>query len=163
MPRSSLRELRPFIDLKESKQLTFELVETTDLLQYSLASTVSTFTSAWHLATSYCGLIPKNSVTDKFPYYRAAASSTSSPGPLSRDLSWVLHTQHDKQINSLQQATPTGPFLQPPQQLRPAAPAVRPRRRKFARDALTAPGTILIYNTLLAWSMFQVDVRASSF
>jgi hypothetical protein len=170
MRRSSPRELPPFRDLGP-KHWTFELIESSDLLQFSLASTVTAFTSTWRLATSYLGLIPQNSVTDKYPYYRSAAGA-SSTGPLPRSLAWVLRTEESTTRNKLQalevsdiagdddQSTvPPIAALQPQQQLRP----VRQGRKKYPRDALTAPGTVLIYNIALAWAMFQVDVSASSF
>ncbi|KAH7622035.1 hypothetical protein NADE_004628 [Nannochloris sp. 'desiccata'] len=173
MRRSSPRELPPFRDLGP-KQWTFELIESSDLLQFSLASTVTAFTSTWRLATSYLGLIPQNSVTDKYPYYRSAAGA-SSTGPLPRSLTWVLRTEESAARNRLhalelseiagddehQQPSVTPPIaaLQPQQQLRP----VRRGQKKYPRDALTAPGTVLFYNLALAWAMFQVDVSASSF
>jgi hypothetical protein len=154
------------------KQWTFELIESSDLLQFSLASTVTAFTSTWKLATSYLGLIPQNSVADKYPYYRSAAGA-SSTGPLPRTLTWVLKTEESTARSNLhalelskiaaeeqeQASISSIAALQPQQQLRP----VRRGRKKYPRDALTAPGTVLFYNIALAWAMFQVDVSASSF
>jgi hypothetical protein len=170
MRRSSPREL-PAFRYEGPKQWTFELIESTDLLQFSLASTVTAFTSTWRLATSYLGLIPQNSVTDKYPYYRSAAGA-SSTGPLPRSLTWVLRTEESTTRNNLKalelseialdEEQPSGApiaALQPQQQLR----TVRRGQKKFPRDALTAPGTVLFYNLALAWAMFQVDVSASSF
>ena len=168
MRRSSPRELPPFRDLGP-KQWTFEIIDSSDLLQFSLASTVSAFTSTWRLATSYLGLIPQNSVTDKYPYYRSAAGA-SSTGPLPRSLTWVLRTEESTARNRLQALElseiagddePSVPIaaLQPQQQLRP----LRQGRKQYPRDALTAPGTVLLYNIALAWAMFQVDVSASAF
>ena len=35
-------------------------------------------------------------------------------------------------------------------------------KRKYARDTLTLPGMVVIYNTLLAMMMFHIENRASS-
>jgi hypothetical protein len=167
IPQNSVADKYPYY---RKKQWTFELIESSDLLQFSLASTVTAFTATWKLATSYFGLIPQNSVTDKYPYYRSAAGA-SSTGPLPRTLTWVLRTEESTARNTLKAleiagndeeqrtVTPSIAALQPQQQLR----QVRPGRKKYPRDALTAPGTVLFYNLALAWAMFQVDVRSSSF
>ena len=52
--------------------LQFELVESTDLLRLAFASAVGACANALRLAQSILGLIPPNSVLDKFPHYRWA-------------------------------------------------------------------------------------------
>ena len=165
MTRPSLRELPPLRDIGH-KPLTFELVEEIDLLQYSLASSVNAVAGAWRLATSYLGLIPPNSVRDKFPFYRQAVVS-SSTGPLPRDLNWILRTQSSrtrKAIEVAHEAEAADPAVVfPPPATIPRPATVRRGRRDYPRDALTNPKTIFFYNIILALAMFQIDVSASSF
>lgn len=163
-----LRELPPLIsrDIRH-KPLQFELVEETELLQYSLASSVNAIAGAWRLATSFLGLIPQNSVRDKFPFYRQAVVS-SAPGPLPRDLNWVLRTQRSRAIaaaQAVQEAEAADPVAVPlpPSTSIPRPTSVRRGCRSYPRDGLTHPKTILIYNIVLALAMFQIDVGASSF
>ena len=153
-PRSSHRALgsHPITPFAQNQPLQFELIEKNDLLQYSLASSVNAVINAWHLATSYLGLIPPNSVADKFPYYRHAAGNPSVT-QLPRRISWVFNTR--KNIEQ-QQKTPTKSSSAP-------APALRRGKKSFSRDGLTKPGMVLFYNIVLAWAMFQVDVSAARF
>jgi hypothetical protein len=160
MKHSVLKELPP-ASFNKDRKLTFELIDNADLLQYSLASSVGVITNAWRLATSYFGLIPANSVKDKFPYYRSAVGS-SSTHPLPRELAWLQRTQKkslDYTISGSTADRVEATALPPVQQ----QATVRPRRKSYPRDALTKPGTILLYNIVLAWAMFQVDVSASTF
>ena len=94
----------------------------------------------------------------------------STPVPLSRELSWAVHAAADRALalqaepSDAAEAEPTEEakaFLGAPPLPRPKG--VRTARRSYPRDALTLPAMVLGYNLLLMWTMFQIDVRASSF
>lgn len=38
----------------------------------------------------------------------------------------------------------------------------RQAKKYYVRDSLTLPGMVVLYNTLLVWALFNIDVRASS-
>jgi hypothetical protein len=173
--RSSHRELRPFTPLGGNQRLHFELIERNDLLQYSLASTVNAFTSAWHLATSFLGLIPPNSVTDKFPFYRGPSAATAAT-PVPRSVNWIFTTQqraaetraaspppvsHPPPTPKLALLPPGVIGVVPPHQEIHRVPGVRPAPRSYPRDILTQPGMFVFYNMALAWVLFNIDVRAA--
>lgn len=35
-------------------------------------------------------------------------------------------------------------------------------KKKYARDSLTIPGMVAVYNLMLVWMMFNIEFRASS-
>ena len=56
--------------LTDPKLLQFEVIEGRDLLRYTLAAAVDACVDGWRFSHSLLGIIPRNSVVDKFPYYR---------------------------------------------------------------------------------------------
>lgn len=199
-------QLQPFNKNKSSwnQDFKFEYIDTNELrLIVALSSLVNTFENGIAAAQSFLGLIPQNSVINKFPFYkyvlklsegmhsivfcmlerdpsqlsieknnscRTAASSNSSIRFLSKDLEWLLSTEKKiekrKKENEELNASSTPPtdtvFAQLPSQQSIRPQSIRQGRKKYARDSLTIPAMVAVYNVLLVWVLFNIDIRASS-
>jgi hypothetical protein len=59
----------------DSSSLQFEVVEGGDLLRYALSAAVDACADSWRFSKSWLGLIPRNSIIGKLPYYRCAQGS----------------------------------------------------------------------------------------
>lgn len=101
-----------------------------------------------------------------------------TPNPVPRELAWLLKTKAAQALGQSADLAsppteapldaPNSPFTPgiPAAVLAPAGPprayVVRPRRRRYPRDSLTLPAMVAVYNVLLVWMLFNIDVRASS-
>jgi hypothetical protein len=90
-----------------------------------------------------------------------------------RELQWVLSTQATIQHQRIQAAEAHIADAAPDASELAAAPAPQGtgaaqrrlaarRRPTYARDLFTRPGMIPIYNVLLVWALFGIDVHARS-
>jgi len=127
--------------------LEFERVEKAHILRYTLATIVLSFGNLSRVTRSLFGLIPENSLLDKCPYYRLPQSEDAPSVP--RQLKWVVETRAKAAKRS--GSSSSGSRLI----------ALR-SKKEYKRDHLTLPGMVVLYNTLLAWMMFTIEVRASS-
>lgn len=128
-----------------SAQIVFEHVQRAHLLRYTLAQILFSIENLNRLSKSFFGIIPENSLLDKCPYYRLP--NTDSAPNLPRQLKWVVTTKK-KISHDTQSAKSFGEFVG--------------CRKVYKRDRLTLPGMVILYNTLLAWMMFNIEVGASS-
>ena len=129
--------------------VVFEHVQRAHLLRYTLAQILFSIENLNRLSKSFFGIIPENSLLDKCPYYRLP--NTDSAPNLPRQLKWVVSTK--KKISQERQSG------------RSTSKRLRDfvgYRKVYKRDRLTLPGMVILYNTLLAWMMFNIEVSASS-
>jgi hypothetical protein len=139
-----------------------------DTLAISLAALVDGCVEGWRYSRSLLGLIPPNSVLDKFPHAAAALEARVALPPA---LEWVLAASAEEDTARARAAEE--PAARAAAATRAAALArPRPRgtayavgfrrrpRRAFARDLVTRPEMVPLYNLLLVWALFAIDVRA---
>ena len=128
-----------------SPPVVFEHVQRAHVLRYTLAQILFSIGNISRLSRSFFGIIPENSLLDKCPYYRLP--NTDSAPNLPRQLKWVVSTR--KKISQDRKSTKNlGNFVG--------------CRKVYKRDRLTLPGMVVLYNTLLAWMMFNIEIGASS-
>eukprot|EP00890_Picochlorum_soloecismus_P004051 jgi/Picsp_1/4647/NSC_02017-R1_---NA--- len=145
------------------KDWVFEKVEKADFLKYTLASVLLSLGNLNRLSKSLFGLIPENSLLDKCPYYRNSPRATC----LSRHLRWAVDTR--KRLNesiASSKGEGSGKGIEGHLLSRRVDEHVRVGQRlmkkKYARDSLTIPGMVAVYNVMLVWMMFNIEFRASS-
>lgn len=134
--------------------IIFEHVQRADLLRYTLAQILFSIGNINRLSKSLFGIIPENSLLDKCPYYRLP-NTENSPN-LPRQLKWAVATR--KKIPQFADTSTSN---------RKNSPSIAVTtfvgcRKVYKRDRLTLPGMVVLYNTLLAWMMFNIEVGASS-
>lgn len=130
--------------------LEFERVEKAHFLRYTLATIVLSFGNLTKLSHSLFGLVPENSLLDKCPYYRVPSPEEAPNVP--RSLKWVVSTREkiaqEKPSVSKKRVDHLG--------------QIRLSKKGYKRDTLTIPGMVVLYNTLLAWMMFHIEMGATS-
>ena len=125
----------------------------------------------------------------KFSFFRANRLAVTTAGAstrLSQSLNWCFETEEALLEASLRgesegdfhhqddAALQSEEILQIPSAFvngRPISEPVATRyplgtrkgRRRYVRDSLTLPAMVIIYNTLVVWVLFNIDVRASAF
>lgn len=133
-----------------SAPFVFEHVQRAHLLRYTLAQILFSIENLSRLSKSFFGIIPENSLLDKCPYYRLP--NTDSAPNLPRQLKWVVSTK--KKISD--------EIKSPNKSSSKRLSEFVGYRKVYKRDRLTLPGMVILYNTLLAWMMFNIEVGASS-
>ncbi len=131
-----------------AKQPSFEVVTGAHPVRFALATFFASCGSISRIFTSFFGLIPENSLLDKCPYYRTPSEESTPNLPAS--LKWVA----DVEVSG-------APGKKRVVETRIDSSLVGYRKR-YARDCLTLPGMVVVYNTALAWMMLNIEVSASS-
>ena len=126
-------------------------MEKAHILRYTLATIVLSFGNLSRVTRSLFGLIPENSLLDKCPYYRLPQSEDAPSVP--RQLKWVVETRAKSSKRSGSSSASSG---------RSSGLIALRSKKEYKRDRLTLPGMVVLYNTLLAWMMFTIEIRASS-
>lgn len=168
-----------------SSPIVFEQVQRAHLLRYTLAQILFSFGHISRLSRSFFGIIPENSLLDKCPYYRSP--NTENAPNLPRQLKWAVSTRKrlslSERVSSSQNQINSGSGIGGDSSSSGSShntlsssvsssggSRLRGRtitnfvgcRKTYKRDLLTFPGMVVLYNTLLAWMMFHIEMGASS-
>ncbi|KAI8100646.1 hypothetical protein M9434_005037 [Picochlorum sp. BPE23] len=130
--------------------LEFERVEKAHFLRYTLATIVLSFGNLTKLSHSLFGLVPENSLLDKCPYYRVPSPEEAPNVP--RSLKWVVSTREKIAREKPSVSKKRADHLA----------QIHFSKKRYKRDNLTIPGMVVLYNTLLAWMMFHIEMGATS-
>jgi hypothetical protein len=130
--------------------LEFERVEKAHFLRYTLATIVLSFGNLTKLSHSLFGFVPDNSLLDKCPYYRVPSPEEAPNVP--RSLKWVVSTREKIAREKPSVSKKRADHLA----------QIHFSKKRYKRDNLTIPGMVVLYNTLLAWMMFHIEMGATS-
>ena len=127
---------------------SFEVVTGAHPVRFALATFFASCGSINRILTSLFGLIPDNSLLDKCPYYRTACEESTPNLPAS--LKWVADVESSG-VPGKRRVSETK-----------IDSSLVGYRKRYQRDRLTLPAMVVVYNTALAWMMFNIEVSASS-
>lgn len=127
---------------------SFEVVTGAHPVRFALATFFASCGIINRILTSLFGLIPDNSLLDKCPYYRTACEESTPNLPAS--LKWVADVESSG-VPGKRRVSETK-----------IDSSLVGYRKRYQRDRLTLPAMVVVYNTALAWMMFNIEVSASS-